>query len=179
MSKTALIVFIALVLTGALVLMTRNASAPTHTTNDVKNATYTVEGQPTTLINGHGETSAAPGSASMTVTEYFGDEVQGDLNGDGEPDVGFILTQSSGGSGTFYYVVAALKTANGYQGTNAVLLGDRIAPESTQIQDGLLVVNYADRAAGQPMSATPSVGVTKYFEVKGTTLSWKEAIPVE
>ena len=54
----------------------------------------------------------------------------GDLNGDGTPDVAFLLTQSPGGSGTFYYAVVALRTATGYTGTNAVLLGDRIAPQT-------------------------------------------------
>lgn len=138
---------------------------------DYKNATYSIDGQTVTLIDGRAETSAAPGSVSKTVTEYFGNEATGDLNGDGLPDTAFIVTQNSGGSGTFYYAVVALKTANGYQGTNAVSLGDRVAPQTTEIKDGQLVVNYADRKPDEPMSVTPSVGVSKYLEVQDTTLS--------
>lgn len=137
---------------------------------DYKNITYTIEGQPVALVGGRAEAPAAPGSAEQVVTQYFGNEATGDVNGDGMPDVAFILTQSGGGSGTFYYVVVALKTATGYEGTNALLLGDRIAPQTTEIRDGQVLVNYADRAPGEPMTAQPSVGVSKYFEVQGATL---------
>lgn len=137
---------------------------------DHKNATYMVEGQSVALVDGYAETATAPGSASKTVTRYFGNEATGDLNGDGVSDVAFILTQDAGGSGTFYYVVAALKTSDGYQGTDAVLLGDRIAPQTTEIREGQLIVNYADRRSGEPMTAEPSFGVSKYLKVEGALL---------
>ena len=138
---------------------------------DYKSATYTIDGQPVTLVNGRAETPSVPGSASKTVTQYFGNDATGDLNGDGRPDVAFILTQSGGGSGTFYYVVVALKTAAGYEGTNGVVLGDRIAPQTTEIKDGELIVNYADRRGGEPMTAQPSMGVSKYLKVQGMALA--------
>ncbi|MDR3547689.1 MAG: hypothetical protein P4M11_05380 [Candidatus Pacebacteria bacterium] len=138
---------------------------------DYKDASYIIEGQKVTLVNGRAEEESAPGSASKTITQYFGNEATGDLNGDGIPDVAFILTQTGGGSGTFYYVVVALKTSDGYEGTNAMLLGDRIAPQTTEIRDGELLVNYADRAPNDPMSAKPSIGVSKYLKVTGTTLA--------
>jgi hypothetical protein len=138
--------------------------------SDTANLTITIDGQPVTLVNGRSEVPTAPGSASTVVTQYFGNQALGDLNGDGATDIAFIITQSSGGSGTFYYAVAALQTASGYVGTNAVLLGDRIAPQTISITNGQLVVNYADRAEGEPMTAQPSVGVSKYLVVQGTTL---------
>jgi len=137
---------------------------------DYKNATYIIEGQSVTLINGKAEAPTAPGSVSKIVTQYFGNESFGDLTNDGVPDIAFILTQDSGGSGTFYYAVAAIRTASGYKGTNAILLGDRIAPQTTQIEYGEAVFNYADRATGEPMTAQPSVGVSKYLKVEGLTL---------
>src|SRR3989338_2422318 len=144
---------------------------------DYKNGTYIIEGQPITLLGGISELPAAHGSASKIMTRYFGNDAMGDLNGDTTPDVAFILTQDSGGSGTFYYVVAALKTSDGYQGTNAVLLGDRVAPQTTEIKSGELIVNYADRKASEPLTAAPSVGVSKYLQVQGTMLT--EVQPVE
>lgn len=138
---------------------------------DYKNATYVIDGQPITLVDGEYATSSAPGSASQTITKYFGNEVTGDLNGDGMPDIAFLLTQNTGGSGTFYYVVVALATSTGYEGTNAIFLGDRIAPQTTEIHNGELVVNYADRKPGDPMTAAPSVGVSKFLTVEGTTLT--------
>ncbi|MDO8482161.1 MAG: Gmad2 immunoglobulin-like domain-containing protein [bacterium] len=124
---------------------------------DYKNATYIIQGQPVTLVNGRAE-SVILGSDSKTVTQYFGNEVIGDLSGDGVPDAAFILTQVGSGSGTFYYVVIAVNDNGIYKGTNAMFLGDRIAPQTTEIQNGQLVVNYAERKPGEPMTARPSVG---------------------
>lgn len=104
-------------------------------------------------------------------TKYFGNEAMGDLNGDGMPDVAFLVTAQPGGSGTFYYVVVALRQAdNQYVGTNGVLLGDRIAPQTTEISGDSLIVNYADRKPNEPMVTPPSVGVSKYLKVSGTQL---------
>ncbi len=138
---------------------------------DFKNGTYLIEGTAVTLTNGIQEVPVAPGSASKIVTRYFGNAVQGDFNGDGRDDTAFLLTQETGGSGTFYYVVVALNTPTGYQGTNAILIGDRIAPQTTNlVEGGSFVVNYATRLPNEPMTVRPSLGVSRYFHVEGTTL---------
>jgi hypothetical protein len=130
-----------------------------------KDATFQINGKLIALVNGLSEAEAAPGSASRIITRYFGNDAIGDLNGDGKEDVAFLLTQDSGGSGTFYYVVVALRTATGYQGTNAVLLGDRIAPQTTNIENGIVVVNYADRKPDESFAIKPSLGISKYLKV--------------
>lgn len=131
---------------------------------DPKNATYTIDGREYSLVYGTAEEAVAPDSASMIVTQYFGNEVYTDLNEDGREDVVFLLTQELGGTGTFYYAVAALNTEKGYVGSKAFLLGDRIAPQATTLgQQGVIVVNYADRTPGEPMTSVPSQGVSKYL----------------
>ncbi len=150
---------------------TLTATAAAVSPTGYKDATYEVAGKPVTLKNGLSEVEAAPGSASKVVTRFFGNEATADLNGDGLADVGFILTQSTGGSGTFYYAVVALRTADGWKGTNTVLLGDRVAPQPTNITGGKLIVNYADRKPGEPMTTQPSVGVTKTLTVVNGRLS--------
>ncbi|MSQ15264.1 MAG: hypothetical protein EXR50_05320 [Dehalococcoidia bacterium] len=130
-----------------------------------KDASYEIEGRVVALTNGVSEVEAALGSASKITTRYFGNEATGDVNGDGTPDLAFLLTQSSGGSGTFYYAVAAVGSNGGYRGTNAVLLGDRIAPQTTEFRGGTFIVNYAERKPGEPMTASPSVGVSKYLKI--------------
>ncbi len=139
-------------------------------TKDYKNISYAIEGEQILLKNGIHEAPAAPGSEEIVVTEYMGNEVKGDFNNDGTQDVAFILTQSGGGTGVFYYVVVALQGTAGYKGTNAISLGDRIAPQTTEFRNGKIIVNYADRKPDEPYSAEPSVGVSKYFKVSGSKL---------
>lgn len=130
-----------------------------------KNGAYEIEGRLVEMTDGVSVTEAAPGAASKITTRYFGNDVTGDFDGDGTPDVAFVLSQNAGGSGTFFYVAAALRTKDGYRGTNAVLLGDRIAPQTTEFRGGRIVVNVAQRKPGEPMVATPSVGVSKYLKL--------------
>ena len=142
---------------------------------DPKNAEYVIDGQRVKLVNGVAETEAAPGSASKITTRYFGNEVRSDMNGDGREDVAFLLTQETGGSGTFFYVVAALNTENGYIGSEAILLGDRIAPQTTELNaNGNIVVNYADRAPGEPMTTQPSVGKSIWLKLDPVALQFGE-----
>jgi hypothetical protein len=171
--KKWLIVFAVVVACVALYLLigTRNKSlAPTVAAFDPLNATYVVENQPVTLINGKAQSPIASDSAEQVLTNIFGQPAAGDLNGDGKPDAAIILTQNSGGSGTFYYVSAAINATSGAVGTNAILLGDRIAPQNITIQNEQIVVNYADRNPGEPMTTQPSVGITKYFSLDSSTL---------
>jgi len=139
-----------------------------------KNGTYAIDSAPVTLLGGISVVLAAPDSVAEVTTRYLGNEAFGDLNGDGRDDGIFILAQENGGSGTFFYAAAALSSDQGYMGTNAVLLGDRIAPQTTEFKNGLIIVNYAERSPGEPMTAQPSVGVSKYFSVGlGALIEWK------
>ena len=131
-----------------------------------RDATYQIDGRSVTLKAGVLEVEAAPGSASKITTKVFGNEATGDLNGDGVRDTAFLLTQSPGGSGTFFYIAVALARADGTStGTNAVLLGDRVSPQSTVVRDGVIEVAYAERKPGEPMTASPSVGVSKRLRI--------------
>lgn len=136
-----------------------------------KDATYIINSQPVAIRNGIFEMEAAPGSASKIITRYFGNEVKHDFDGDGREDVAFILTQEMGGSGTFYYVVAALNTKDGYVGSHGLLLGDRIAPQTTEMGKGnIIVVNYADRAPGESFAVPPSIGKSLWLLLDPKTM---------
>lgn len=144
---------------------------------DYKNAEFFIDGKRVQLVNGEAEAEAAPGSASNIVTKYFGNELMTDLDNDGRTDVVFLLTQATGGSGTFYYAVAALNTDRGYVGSDGYLLGDRIAPQTTEVSQNprhknVIVVNYADRAAGEPMTTQPSVGKSAYLKLDTSNMMW-------
>lgn len=123
----------------------------------LNNPTFTVEGKEVTLVDGESITDI-PDSSSKVITKYFGNEVTGDLDNDGREDKAFLITQNQGGSGTFYYLVAVLNTVDGYVGSHALLIGDRIAPQTTEIDKNIIVVNYADRKAGESFDIQPSEG---------------------
>lgn len=129
-----------------------------YTATDYKNAEYIINGKRIRLNGGVSEIQSAPDTVSKTVTRYFGNEIRKDLNDDGKEDIVFLLTQNTGGSGTFYYVVAALNTENGYVGSEGVLLGDRVAPQTTESGPGKsVIVNYADRKPAESFVVQPSV----------------------
>ncbi len=132
---------------------------------DYKNIEYLIEGKKVKLGND-------------PATRYFGNELKTDLDADGEnDDAVFLLTQSPGGSGTFFYAVGAVKTTDGYVGSDGYFLGDRIAPQTTELSQNprhknVIVVNYADRAPGEPMTAEPSVGKSAYLKINPETMQW-------
>jgi heat shock protein HslJ len=137
---------------------------------DPLNTSYIIGNRVITLQNGQSEMEAAPGSASTIKTNIWGDMIYGDLDSDDIENVVLILVQSIGGSGTFYYVAAAVNQNGKYHGTNAILLGDRIAPQNVSTHNGLIVANYTDRRPGEPMTALPSVCKSKYFFLKNKEL---------
>jgi len=129
------------------------------------NATYLIEKQAVHLVNGRAEVQAAPGSAIQITTIVFGQPAYGDLNQDGREDAALFLRHDPGGSGTFYYVAAAIAANNIYQGTNAVFLGDRISPRTIDIRNGVIIAEFDDRKPDQPMAVAPSIAKTIYLEL--------------
>ena len=144
---------------------------------DHKNIAYSIGGQTVRLVDGVAEAPVAPGSAAKSVTRYFGNEVRGDLNADGREDIAFLLTQEPGGSGTFFYAVAALDLPSGHVGSQGLLIGDRIAPQTTELRpDGIIVVNYADREPDESFASPPSVGKTILLKLNPTTMRLGEVV---
>jgi heat shock protein HslJ len=153
------------------------AQAPAASGADHRNATYVLAGRPVHLDDGVATGESVSGSAAVDVTRYFGNEARGDLDRDGREDVVFLLTQETGGSGTYYYVVAALRRDEGYAGSHGVLLGDRVAPQSTEVHpDGVVVVSYADRARGESFATPPSVARSIWLKIDTATLQFGEVV---
>lgn len=169
---------VAAIVAGFLLL---NSCTPTEkhaaSAADYRDIEYVIDGQRVKLTDGYAETEAAPGSASKVITRHFGDDYFTDLDGDGREDVVFILTQETGGSGTFYYAVAALNTPEGYLGSDGYFLGDRIAPQSIGVSPNprhvnVVAVNYADRLPGEPMTAPPAEGRSVYLKLDPPSMQW-------
>lgn len=137
---------------------------------DPLDATYIIDGEQVSLTDGASVSPVAPGSAAEIETKVFGTPVLGDINGDGKQDAVLFLYQETSGTGIFFYVAAAINKDGSYIGTNAVILGDRIAPQNINISNGSVAVNYAVRKDDEPMTADPSVGVTKYLKIQAGEL---------
>lgn len=147
------------------------------TTKDLMNSTFIISDTKVILQNGSEERALLPDSASEVVTKYFGNEVFTDINNDGKKDAVFLVTQNAGGSGTFFYAVGLVSTKFGYTGTKAILIGDRIAPQSTVAMSGGLVdINYADRKPTDPMTTQPSIGKTLTIKLDAKTMEFGEVV---
>ena len=121
--------------------------------------------QPTSVTPTDGSTST-----TQVVTNIFGTPVYGDI-GAGTGTAVIFITQDTGGSGTFFYAVAFMTNAGKYTNTNAVFLGDRIAPQNVSISNGVASFNYCDRRPEDPFTAPPSVCVSKNFSIVNGTLT--------
>ncbi len=149
---------------GFLLLNSKRAS-PQQVDADPKSASYRIDGRDVTL-----------GTGSV---QYFGNELRLDLDGDDRDDSVFLITDSPGGSGTFYYVVAALRGEQGYVGSKAFFVGDRIAPQNINIggEDAPIAVNYADRAPGESFAIRPSFGKTLWLRFDVGAMEFVEVEP--
>lgn len=179
MNKFIIVAVLVIVLIGGFFVLNsyiyEQKQAPT--TSNYKDAEFFIQGERIKLENGVAETGSAPDSASKTITRYFGNELKTDLDGDGREDVAFILTQEGGGSGTFFYAVAAINTDQGFVGSDGYLLGDRIAPQSTTLSPNprhknVVVFNYAERAESEPMTAPASIAKSVYLKIDRATMQW-------
>lgn len=123
------------------------------------NSTFQIEGNTITLINGKSTTDSKSGATYR----YFGNSARGDLNGNKIPDLAFLVTRETSGSGIFYYAVVAIQENSGYRSIGTALIGDRIAPQTTEIKSNTLTINYADRKPDEPFSTKPSIGKSARF----------------
>ena len=119
---------------------------------DYRNATFRIDNEDVKLSNGERAVQAAPGSATQHVTRVVGKPVGGRL--DSKPAAAVFLADEPGGSGIFNYVAVAFIDCSK---TNAVLLGDRIMPQSIVFQGRSIVVTYLDRKSDEPIAAIPTV----------------------
>ena len=138
---------------GGDVLGASDPGSPT----DVKNLAVTIDGQVFAMSDGFAASEAAPGSATQNTVRIVGEPVWGDVDRDGHLDAALLIANDPGGSGTFYYAVLAVGDSGIYSSTNALLLGDRIVPQTVNFLDGRFVYNYQARGPEEPMTARPTV----------------------
>ncbi|MGI6637002.1 MAG: hypothetical protein ACOX2Z_01440 [Minisyncoccales bacterium] len=165
MKKKLLYAIILIAIIAGIVVFCNQREVSEPNRSDYKSIVYRINDVEVKLEDGYAEESI-PNSASKIITSYFGNELVTDLNGDGLDDVVFYITQQTGGTGTFYYIVAALNSEDGYIGSNGYFIGDRIAPQAIEeIGEGIVVVNYAERGEDEPMTEEPSIGKSIFLKL--------------
>lgn len=137
-------------------------------------ATYLIDGRAIALSDGLAVLEPIDAAAARTLVKVFGPPVWGDLDDSGGPDAALLLVVDRGGSGSFYYLAVAYNRGGVFVGSEAIFLGDRIAPQRLSIRNGLIMVDYPERLPQQAMTVPPSHRVTKYLLAQKTGL---EAIP--
>lgn len=130
--------------------------------------TYYVNGETFVLKNGKAETVSVSGSSSKNTLMIFGEPVYSDLDKDGDIDAAVLLVNTTGRSGVFYYAVLAINNGTSTRATNIMYLGDRIAPQTVEIQEGRAVYNFAERKGTDPMTAQPSIGKSVWVHYDAT-----------
>lgn len=159
---TIIITLLIIIAAGILTYISNNDSVDNVTPNpivkDIPTVRYIINEEEIVLVNGVSYTQI-PGAKSTTTTRYFGNDIKADFDNDGNEDIAFIVTQTTSGSGVFYYLVATLNKKDGAVGTYGFFIGDRIAPQSTSLgTNNTIVINYADRKPGESFVTAPSVG---------------------
>lgn len=94
---------------------------------------------------------------------YFGNEIRKDLDGDGQEDIAFLVSQN-----TRFYLAGALSRDDGYKGTSLVMLGDNVHPQNTESGPGRdVIVNLADERG---------VGKSLYLRLDQENLEFGEVV---
>lgn len=136
--------------------------------SDFREAMFWVSGEPVTLVDGSAMARTDFGGDGLTTIRYFGNELAHDIDGDGEEDTVFLITQETSSGVVHFYMVGALAKDGGYAGTQAVYIGEGISPQSTDAGSGRqVIVNYADKQ---------SVGRSLYLLLDAETLEFGEVV---
>lgn len=143
--------------------------------NDPKNFSVVIDGERFMLVDGKAEVEYPDGGATKNTLSVFEESKAVDIDGDGDKDIAVLFVNNPGGSGTFYYGGLLINIDGVFKATNTLLLGDRIAPQTIEIHDGITVFNFAERKKGEPMTAQPSVGKSVWLDYDGEAGTIKEA----
>jgi hypothetical protein len=148
------------------------ASAAPLTRADIETFTYdlgdtsSVEGGKVPLVKGRWTDSS--GGSSFTLHPVH---AIGDLDADGQADAVAILVESSGGTGSFYYMFA-IRNRDGtpVQVGEPEWLGDRTVVQRLTIdRKGVIAIRYVTHADGDP-SCCPTLKIEDRYRVENGKL---------
>lgn len=139
---------------------------------DLQNFTYelgensSVDGGRAPLINGKWSDADSGSTFTLHPTRAFGD-----LDGDGNGDAVAILVESSGGTGSFYYLFAiASRDGKPVQLGEPEWLGDRTVIERLSIdRKGIITIRYVTHGDGDA-ACCPTMKIEDRFRIENGKL---------
>ena len=133
---------------------------------DVYNHRFSIEKETVRLRNGSAQFTI-PGTTAVIITEIINQPVTGNINKSDDLETVVVLLQHTGGTGSFYYLAAALADEKIIE---SYFLGDRIKIVSVSIADKLITVDYLERSINQAMAVAPKIKKTKKFSLSANKL---------
>ncbi len=148
--------------------------APRLTQQALINATYPLEVVPGGSIQlKDGKFEDPQNQISVTLANP---QASGDLNGDSATDAVVALIVNTGASGVLSYLAAVLNDGGTAKPVSSALLGDRIRMRTINIaRNGEIIASYFDRRFDQPMSARPTIPVTRRFKLNASNALFASA----
>jgi len=109
--------------------------------------------QPITLRDGvyEGESFVEGGASHPTVRLHEHATVLGDLDGDGSDEAMALLSESSGGSGSFLHLAVFRWGADGPENVETVRIGDRVQVRKMEFLVDKYVLETVEAGPGEPM----------------------------
>jgi hypothetical protein len=105
---------------------------------------------------------AIPNSSASISVRMIDARAEGDLDADKAPDAAVVLAANTGGSGTFYDLVAVLNKDGVAQPAARISLGDRVVVQSLAITGGRIVAKLRVHGPSDPLCC-PTLDVTKAY----------------
>jgi heat shock protein HslJ len=136
------------------------------------NAVYSgIYPEPVKLSNGIyvGLPFAAGDPARPTLEYVDGEEIFGDLDGDGVEDAAVFLLERGGGTAAFTYVAAQLNRNGQPVDAGAALVEDRTQVRSAFVQNGQIVLDITTRGPGDP-DCCPTHKIRKIYALQADRL---------
>lgn len=139
-----------------------------------KNSSFVIDEKKIRLKRGVSKIKLDKNSATKLITQYTGTNVVGDINGDGADDMAIILSQQSGGNEIRYYASVISSEKGKYKSSNTVFIGDRINVYSIALNNGNIMMEYADLPKEDTTVFAPTVLLSKILKFESGVLSQKQ-----
>ena len=113
--------------------------------NLLKNFTYQVQDNQIQVVLKDGTFSS-----NQATTRFIEPAAFGDLNGDGKQDAAVVLATNTGGSGTYYDLIAVLDQNGTPAQAGIATIGDRQLIKDLQIANGRIILDYITQGLSDP-----------------------------